>query len=368
MSINLQASQILNHYFCKIKLPASIDSCNNNANKIKSSNLPTFITILDSSVSMGHHTERICKSILPQIFTSLNYPPETLHHIINFDTYTNHQCLTLKDLQSRPIRSGGCTYIAPTFKKLMDIIKPNMQYRLLVISDGDVYDMSTALQEASSAKTFMKNYNINSQTIRFFSSSSQPDTRALASFLQLNTITKPNLVDISGNLSDNVIATAIANLFRDDTTSYNLTSSVPIFKSQPWLPPTDKITIYNTESTIWLENLPGTMNVNGQEYKIDMVIDGEINEDNVHKILSSELEKFLNYLKLLKVVNNETSKTEIMQIVNYFNNLEHSLFVASSKKNLTDPSIINSLKHRCNIFKTVINRKKKLPTMIKYLN
>ena len=350
MSIDVQINPIIDHYFCKIKLPT--------LNTTSNGPLPIFIVILDSSGSMGHHTRKICTQILPQVFNTLNYPPETQHHIIDFQSNTSYKVMTSHELQKNPICSAGCTFISPTFKKLISLLNSDTQYRLLVISDGDVHDIDQALEEANQAKTIIKNYKINVQTVRYFTSSSQPDTRALASFLQFNTITKPILVDVDGNGNDYQIATTISNLFLDDTVSYTLSTPVPIFKSKPWSTTlTDKITVYNEQSSLWLSMIPDKIKINDKEYTVNNTINDPISEENVHTLLSNELDKHLNYLKLLKVVNNEVSRNEIIIIVDYFSKLEHSLLVNSSQKN--DSASLNSLKHRCNVFKNVIDKKKK---------
>ena len=56
-------------------------------------------------------------------------------------------------------------------------------------------------------------FRINSQAIRYFTSSAQPDIMALASILQLNTVNEATLIDINYNDSYIESAKKISELF-----------------------------------------------------------------------------------------------------------------------------------------------------------
>jgi hypothetical protein len=93
--------------------------------------------------------------------------------------------------------------------------------RILTISDGEVSDRKETEREVSKLVDLLKikNLTINSQAVRLFTSSTQPDTAALCSLLQLNNATTSQLIDISGFEDDEVIIDKIVKLFKGDNLS-----------------------------------------------------------------------------------------------------------------------------------------------------
>jgi len=363
MSLLLSINPILDHYVCNLKIPDTFKSTSVSQDKA------TFIAVIDSSGSMGYQTERITSTILPQVLIKLGYDTKVKHHIIDFNTTTTYWKKSIEQLQQEPIYSTGCTYISGVFSVLNKILKNNEFYRLLVISDGEIDDMAEAIKQASLTKCLTNGFRINAQSVRFFTSTNQPDTRALASFLQLNTITKSSLVDIASRLSDDTICKVITSLFNDSMdNTITLSSDFPIFKQRPWEQPTTSIKVTNN-CTIWLTSLPepDTLHISYSStqptnhsipFKIN--IEDDVTIDNISAILSSEIEKHLNYLKVLKVVNSVTMTDEMIAISNYFTKLEEHLHFKDLESKSSASSVnINSIKHRCNIFKTIIERKKK---------
>ena len=91
---------------------------------------------------------------------------------------------------------------------------PEKKLRLLTISDGSLHDQQETLSAASKLANKIKgNYMINSQAIRLFTSYSEPDTRGLASILQLNSTCTTYLKDINAHMSDIQIVNEIKDLF-----------------------------------------------------------------------------------------------------------------------------------------------------------
>lgn len=90
--------------------------------------------------------------------------------------------------------------------------------------------------------------------MRLFTSSAQPDTKALSSLLQLNSVKKVELLDLSTDLNDEEIATSISALFVDDNLTHQLKleSEEQLFKKSPWLEEySDKISLLQGENIFW---------------------------------------------------------------------------------------------------------------------
>ena len=146
------------------------------------------IVILDISGSMGSEVNRILTKILPNMLTQLNYPDDRIVHLITFESNVEYHQMTKTLLEKSTIEDRGGTSMEKVFIELSKIILSKQAcFRILTISDGDVWDQKETLNSASEFAAKIKGqYSINSQAIRFFTSSSQPDTTALSSVLQLN--------------------------------------------------------------------------------------------------------------------------------------------------------------------------------------
>jgi hypothetical protein len=110
-------------------------------------------------------------------------------------------------------------------------------FRILTISDGEIWDKEDTLRNASKfAEEIKGKYIINSQAIRLFTSDDQPDTTALCTVLQLNNVNKANLIDINSNLPSKKIANKIFELFQNDglNKSLFLKSKNQKFRESPW--------------------------------------------------------------------------------------------------------------------------------------
>jgi phosphoribosylformylglycinamidine (FGAM) synthase PurS component len=73
----------------------------------------------------------------------------------------------------------------------------NASIRLLTVSDGNIGDESSLFKKVDEIIAKIKNKLIvNSHVVRYFTSSSPPDTKGLSSMLKLNNITVGKLIDI----------------------------------------------------------------------------------------------------------------------------------------------------------------------------
>lgn len=81
--------------------------------------------------------------------------------------------------------------------------------------------------------------------------------------------------------------------------------------------------------------------------------------NNFNLILKEEIDYYIERLKILKVVDLETSKKEIEQIVNYFSEQEKKLSINTLTDDNLDINIDTSIKTRLKYFKNQAFRKSK---------
>jgi hypothetical protein len=181
----------------------------NNANEslLSKSNVSTIV-ILDCSWSMGKSVPRFVNQILPEIFKSLDYADNDIITLITSNKSYNKYAIPVKQLASFSIDYQGATILGPAITTLMNFIRNELakdchSLRLLTISDGEVADQHNVQTQAAQLAALIKNdFIINSQAVRLFTSSSQPDTRAVSSLLQLNNVSNVNLLDLSTSLTN----------------------------------------------------------------------------------------------------------------------------------------------------------------------
>ena len=83
-------------------------------------------------------------------------------------------------------------------EKFSELHNSFVAIRLLTLSDGIIHDPNETKTAAADLvrKLGLNHLTINSHAVRLFTSSSQPETTAISSLLQLNNVIKPQLVDI----------------------------------------------------------------------------------------------------------------------------------------------------------------------------
>ena len=286
-----------------------------------------FIVILDISGSMSYNVNRIITKILPNMLTKLNYLDDDIIHLIPFREWVEYHPMTKKQLENSTIRACGGNDMREVFDKLSNIILTKQTcFRILTISDGDVDYQTETLQIASEFAAKIKGkYSINSQAVRFFTSSWQPDTTALSSVLQLNTVGKSTLIDIDSHQDDNKIVDILYSLFIDDLDSnIKLQSKTNNLRIDPWAVPVKEIKLIPGKNVIWssapdgLELLIGKKDVH--PVKVEKA--AEVSKDNYKEILGEKIDCYIQKLKVLKVVGTEQAKKEMDDIIGYFHSIE----------------------------------------------
>ncbi|AYV77901.1 MAG: hypothetical protein Edafosvirus2_80 [Edafosvirus sp.] len=321
------------------------------------------IIILDKSGSMGNNVPKIVNKILPNVFLNLGYKNTDPIAIFAFDNDCFNYYETINDLQKKRITAGGQTYMASSITQLRNYIlrmDPSYHFRILTISDGELHDQEITSKLSSEYAPELKNYKINSQAVRFFTSTQQPDTRGLASVLQFNSACYPNLVDINSNTNENIIIGEMVKLFNNDHLDKNcvLSTNDAIIMGTPWEHSNLRniSNLLEGENLIWFNTIPKKVTLNALS-PIDVVIHEEMNTDTFYKIFNDKMVQYTNKLKILKVVNTDKSKEEINNIVKYFTELERSF--EKSDKDIIKLLGDKSLRGRIEYFKNVIAKRNK---------
>ena len=185
-------------------------------NKNIFSKQPEFILILDVSGSMCSYVHELVSNIIPGGLNLLNYSDNDTIHLITFESYANSFDKTVGELKSDySIQGQGGTNMSGVYCHLEKILKKGGEnnYRILVLSDGDISDQDKTVKESERIKQFIKNknYSISVGSIRYNSGSSQPDTKAISSVLRLNTDTTKTkvLTEVSSSDSSESISQTI---------------------------------------------------------------------------------------------------------------------------------------------------------------
>ena len=310
-----------------------LDTSKMNSNKSNNQDL-IFIIILDVSGSMGQTVQRFVNIILPNLLQKLD-----IKNDINLITFSNDVKLYKGDsvyFSKMEINAYGCTYMNNTIDELEKIFsktKNKTTIRILSVSDGELHDQEETVEKASNLYTkFKDNFIVNSQAVRLYTSSSEPETKGMSSLMQFSNTTEPKLIDIKADKDLFEIADEIANLFKSDGLGCNLfiKSNENIFMENPWSEPINELRLIQGENVFWLSKIPNKVqlceNINNQNsIELKVEICENITIKNYQKILESKIQFFYQKLKVLKVVNTESASMEINKIINYFDSFENIL-------------------------------------------
>ena len=336
-------------------------------------NKPLTIFIVDRSGSMGQNVERLASIVIPRVARRyFGLQTDDTYTLITFDTDVETHTNTISEWERSTMRCRGCTNMAGVFQHLMDKLctNDNPNVRIVAISDGAVWDTSYTLQAASTAATALKHSkNISATAIRLFTSSSQPDTRALASVLQLNTVpSSGSIVDIQASATAEGLEAMVDTIGAAVGESacvgplLTLKADHPCFLQVPWAQASSEIHIHvdkeQPATTVWLSSPPVNPTLNGEPVEMDN--HGErVTQDTLHILLADKIDYFMNHLRVLKVVNSATARDELARIVTYFQDLEASLPPPPDMKPLLAD---NSLAGRAKYMKASLARRLKSVT------
>lgn len=302
---------------------------------MESSELIETVVILDRSGSMSDAVRRVTNEIIPLFLAKLSYESQKIIHFITFDTKAQLFTVTIDRMKSLTIRAQGGTNMAPAVVKLEEVLQNfdiNGSIRVLTISDGQVGDQKESLKAATSFAEFckIKKFSINSQAVRLFTSESQPDTTALCSLLQINNVTQSKLADISSKESNEIIATKIAELFRNDGLANNKTlksESNAILKF-PWESSSAQIKLKPGNNVFWMKEKPSEIKID--DIPVEIQLQPPMTLKKFQALMVDKLDFIVDHMKILKVVGTEEAEKVVAKILEYFEKTEDNLTQKSS--------------------------------------
>jgi hypothetical protein len=189
-----------------------------------------LIFIVDRSGSMHSSYPILINKIIPYLLDKLKFPENKKTHFITFEDYVDYRRFSKKDfLECKEPAPGAIEKMTDIFPQLRKIFIPQNEktpMRILTLSDGEIVVAEerrrVPILASELSEEIRGKFRINSQAIRYFTSSAQPDTLALASVLQLNTVKESTLIDIDYREPHNVAGDKIYELFKDDGFDCNL--------------------------------------------------------------------------------------------------------------------------------------------------
>ena len=208
-----------------------------------------FICLLDRSGSMDNNVYIFVKEIFPRVLQNLKYEKKQ-NILITYDDEAIKYVGDAEYFKSQSIECRGDNqlYLGLTeLEKIFDeYIKSNknLPIRLLTISDGDIGSENELYKKINELIPKITNKLIvNSHAVRYFTSSSPPETKGLSSILKLNNITVGKLIDINATDDNEKNAKKISDLFLADGLDeiYKITSEQKNLYDNPWGDPSFEI-------------------------------------------------------------------------------------------------------------------------------
>ena len=300
--------------------------------KSKLSNDIELVLIVDRSGSMHESYPKIFSKVIPLLLEKLHYPENKDVHFITFESRTEYRKIKKETFIKNQERALGGTYMHGIFKELEKVLtKENASYRILTLSDGDLADSRQTSNTASEFYNKIKGkFRINSQAIRFFSSSwANPDTLGLASVIQLNNVNQATLLDINARDDESLIADKLSQLFINDglDIKISLLSDKNNLQSAPWENKANEIGLITGRNIFWVDDISQfKIKINEEEpVKVDIVNGEDINTLNYGTILGDKIKEIMSKLKILKILNNSKAQEEIDNMVKHFKEFENGL-------------------------------------------
>ena len=330
---------------------------------IPNSEPPEFIFIVDKSGSMGSSCQYIISKTIPQVLKSLGYGTKKIH-LITFEQNSYYKNISASELEEFKCPCGGRTYMSKSYDILEDILslykdKCN-NLRILVISDGILFDQDETKQKGELLyKKYKNNFKINSQCIRLYTSSKEPDSSGIMSILKFNNVKNCDLIPYKEKQISN-LENVIIQLFKDDglfECNYEIKGNFGNLKNFPWeqnclcaLPfKNGKYVIFsNKNMNIYIKN-----NKNNNFIYLKCKNGEEINNSNYESIVGKEkLNNMFQRSNLTKILNTKESKEENKLISDYFENLKKN-----TKKGNKDDKNLEFYNQKVRIFNEVDKNK-----------
>lgn len=225
-----------------------------------------FIMILDVSGSMEQYVHNLVVNIIPKGLNLLNYKDDEHIHLITFESDVKLYDMTVGQLKNNnSIQGSGNTYMANVYNYVKSVLNQNQNkknFRILVLSDGEVWDQDETKNQAEILKTYLDvcDFSISVGSIRYNSGCGGADTKAISSVLILNTDNNKSrvLTEVSHDDSNESIAQKIYELFKDDVfeTDFTLKSDKIKFRIDPWKEGKNEVKLNKGKNIIFADKNP----------------------------------------------------------------------------------------------------------------
>lgn len=293
---------------------------------------PQRVIIMDNSGSMGQWSKRMVNTVFPIFLQRLGAKEDEPLLLILFSDRSSSHHIKVGSLSQFPMPGQGGTKMQGVFHELQSQLDPsNPCVQLLALSDGQVMDQEYTADAAASVASQLDTFQIEARAVRLSTSlHGQPDTRALASVLQLNTGKPSTLVDLQTSVGkeqvrDADLAADMANMFESSGFNlHTLKGSSATLQLEPWSEPKAEIMLRQGMNTFWMTSCPEiALSLNDEP--LEMVEGTSVSPSTMGTILEDRLEFFVSKLKVLKVIDTQQAKDQIDQIVYFFKEFEASL-------------------------------------------
>jgi len=331
-----------------------------------------LILIVDRSGSMRSSYPVLINKLIPHLLDLLKYPENKEVHFIAFEDFVEYRKFTKKDfLSCTEPALGAIEKMTDVFPELEKIFIPENQktpFRILTLSDGELVVSEERKNVPRLASMFYEKvkdkFRINSQAIRYFTSSAQPDTMALASILQLNTINEATLIDINYRDSFTESAKKVFELFKNDGLDLDLKikSNKECIKMAPWNDVKNEVELSIGKNIFWIENFDEktefVVKIDNKETKMNIKYGEKLTILNYSGVLYTKINEFINKLKILKLTDGVNAQKEINLIIQNFKEFENRLLNESKDEDIVLKD--GKLASRLVYLKKLINKRKGL--------
>lgn len=326
----------------------------------------TLVLIVDNSGSMGGYSARLVNTVFPTLVEKLAVDPNQKILLVLFESRTTGFWVRAEDLKSFRLPGQGGTCMAGVWDVMAKELLVNKGksndggdsalrgLRVVAISDGAIGDqaqtMANAMRMAPELQRFF-GAGISACAVRL-ATGGQPDTRALASVLQLNTgdgfkergNTGVALVDL--NARDEAVwsemGATLAGLLPGEfgtagAARWRLVmggSSAQKLLKEPWLPASEQLVLKPGKNVFWVQaemEVEAAKNMelalvdvgeDRNELPVEVVMKPRLTQTGLGLLLEDKIDHFVSHVKLLKVIDTEAAREQIQKTLEFFRSLE----------------------------------------------
>ncbi len=344
----------------KIQIPQTMKDQINNSE---------FILILDISGSMRNYANEIITKVMPKVFDLLNYPENKKFYFIGFESYVHYQEMTKNDFFNSTITGSGRASMQNVPFQLELVLNKLPTYsniNILALSDGVISDQP---QTKKNAELLFKKLNgcynnINSKAILFMSDTyANPDTLALCSLLQFNSFENSNVKNLNtfypngyslNNVDVDNFANLIASLFPNYFSEWEIYSIKENLRIEPKGNNFKNLKLTTGKHTVFVDNVYDNLDdivalSSSKDKIIELINNGEVTQNNLHKVYDQVFENIINQVVENKVLNTQESNNKIDNYIKYVKNLENNTKGNKNDKSNTISIVLNEVKNEKNI-------------------